>query len=266
MAESGPPVLHRAALERVLLRAAELQAVSTEMPETLSEEELIAVAGEVGISPMALKQALAEERMRVVLPDESGVLASLAGPASFVAARVVPGSAADVLHKLDQSIQREENLLERRRFPDRIAWGPRGGFAGAFREMTRLDGRGFPLVRADEVSASVVASSPGRVHVRIEASLAGRRASAAQSAVIGTIVGIGGATALIAMSVFAPLAILAGATVAGSSLWLNRRGYRRDARNAQLAIEQALDRLEFGAPRKRTLLDQLLIADRDKSE
>jgi hypothetical protein len=266
VAESGPPVLHRAALERVLLRAAELQAVSADVPETLSEDELVALAGEVGISPTALRQALAEERMRVVLPEERGLLAALEGPATFVAARVVPGTPAEVLEKLDQSIQREENLLERRRFPDRIVWGPRGGFAGAFREITRLDGRGFPLVRADEVSATVVASQPGRVHVRIEASLAGRRLGAAQNGVFGVVVGAGGAAALVAMSVFAPLAILGGAALAASSLWLTRGSYRRDARNVQLAIEQALDRLEFATPRKRTLLDQLLIADRRKAD
>jgi len=36
MSDLTPPVLHRAALERVLQRAAELQAASTEVPETLS--------------------------------------------------------------------------------------------------------------------------------------------------------------------------------------------------------------------------------------
>lgn len=262
MADDQAPVLHRAALERVLLRAAELQAASADVPEALSEAELISVAGEVGISPMALKQALAEERMRVVLPEERGVLAAVAGPASFVATRVVPGSARDVLAAIDRAFQREENLAERRRFPDRIVWGARGGFAGAIRGIARLDGRGFPLVRADEVSATVVAPSAGRAHVRLEASLAGRRVSAARRAVLGLAVGAGGAVALVAMQVFAPIAVALGAAVALGSAWLTRRGYRRDARDAQLALEQALDRLEFGEPKKRSLLDQLLVAGR----
>lgn len=263
MGEGRPPVLQRAALERVLLRAAELQAASADVPETLTEEELIALAGEVGIAPAALRTALAEERMRVVLPEERGVLAAVAGPATFVAARVVPGEPAAVLAALDRALQRDENLLERRRFPDRIVWGPRLGFAAAVRELTRLDGRGFPLVRADEVSAMVVSSAPGRVHVRLEASLGERRVRAARRAAVGVAVGIGGTAALLAMSVALPFAILAGVAGAAGSLWLVRRNYRRDARKTQLTIEQALDRLEFGEPRRRTLLDQLLVPLRD---
>lgn len=261
MAENTP-VLHRAALERVLLRAAELQAASADVPETLTEAELISLAGEVGISTRALRQALSEERMRVVLPQERGVLAAIAGPANFAAAREVAGEPAALLASIDRAFQREENLVERRRFPDRMVWGARGGFAGAIREVMRFDGRGFPLVRADEVSATVVGAEGGRTYVNVAATLESRRVRAAQRAALGVIAGVGGAAALVAMSVFAPLAIGAGAVVAGGSAWLTRRGYRRDAHAAQLAIEQALDRLEFGETKRRTLLDQFLISER----
>ncbi|HRN53648.1 MAG TPA: hypothetical protein PK788_09130, partial [Gemmatimonadaceae bacterium] len=105
-----PPVLHRAALERVLLRAAELQAASTEVPETLSEEELVALGAEVGLSATALRQALVEERMRVVLPEERGLVAALTGPATFVATRIVSGTPRDVLTKLHKMMDDAENL------------------------------------------------------------------------------------------------------------------------------------------------------------
>lgn len=262
MADETSPVLHRAALERVLLRAAELQASGADIPEALSEAELVAAAGEVGISPAALRQALAEERMRVVLPEEKGMLAALAGPASFATARQVPGAAREVLANIDRSFQREENLLELRRFPNRVVWGPRGGIAGVLRTFTRFDGRGFPLVKADEVSASVSDAGQGRAQVRIEASLETRRSRAAWQSLLGVAAGAAGATALTLMSVVLPVGVAAGAIVAAASVWLSRRGYRRDARAAQLALEQALDRLEFGAPRPRTLLDQLLTPGR----
>lgn len=262
MPDDQSPVLHRAALERVLLRAAELQAAGADLPDALSEAELVSLGGEVGITPMALRQALSEERMRVVLPTESGWLAILAGPANFEAARQVPGAPRDVLAAIDRAFQREENLMERRRFPDRVVWGARGGFAGAIREITRFDGRGFPLVRADEVTASVAASDAGRAYVRVSASLDSRRMRAARWAVMGVTVAVGGVAALLAMSVFAPIAIGAGGIMAAGSIWLTRRGYQRDARAVQLAIEQALDRLEFGESRRRTLLDQILIAGR----
>jgi hypothetical protein len=117
MADPTPPVLHRAALERVLQRAAELQAASTEVPETLTEAELVALGAEVGLSATALRQALLEERMRVVLPEERGWLAVLAGPATFVATRIVSGAPREVLTKLHTVMSSEENLRELRRFP-----------------------------------------------------------------------------------------------------------------------------------------------------
>jgi hypothetical protein len=147
MADRPPPILPRAALERVLLRAAELHSASSDVPEAMSEADLLALAKEVGISPLAVKQALAEERMRVTLPEERGFAAAIAGPALFAASRVVAGEARAILERIDRSFQADENLSERRRFPDRIVWGPRGGFAGAVRGLVRLDGRGFPLTR-----------------------------------------------------------------------------------------------------------------------
>lgn len=262
MAEGRPPVIHRSALERVLQRAAELHAAGGEPPETLSESDILAAASEVGISAVALKQALAEERMRVVLPEERGMLANIAGPATFVAARQLAGRPGDLLARIDQALQRDENLVERRRFPDRIVWGPRGGWAGALREIARFDGRGFPLVKADEVSAVVMDADAGRAHVRIEASMSERRASAARWAVAGVGFGAAMTTALILMSVFVPVAVVAGGAVAATSAWLTRRGYRKDAAAAQLAIEQTLDRLEFGQQKRKTLLDQFLSGDR----
>jgi hypothetical protein len=257
MGEHRPPVLHRAALERVLLRAAELQASGADAAETLTEAELHALAAEVGITPQAVRQALVEERMRVVLPEERGALATLAGPATFVALRTLKGSPAEVLARMDADLQTEENLKERRRFPDRVIWGPRGGFAGTIRTLTRLDGRGFPLARADEVSATVMEADPGHSQVRIEATLHARRSNAAKAGVFALGGGIVVAGLLTVINVILPLAIATGALIAGSAGWVARKNYQRDARFTQLAIEQSLDRLEFGAPKKRALFSGL---------
>ncbi len=257
MSEHKPPVLHRAALERVLLRAAELQASGADAAETLTEAELHALAAEVGITPQAVRQALLEERMRVVLPEEQGVLATLAGPATFIALRRLKGSPAEVLARMDADLQAEENLKERRRFPDRVIWGPRGGFAGTIRTLTRLDGRGFPLARADEVSATVMEADPGHAQVRIEATLHTRRAKAAKAGVFALVGGVIVGGLLSVITVALPLAVVTGALIAGSAAWVARKNYQRDARFTQLAIEQTLDRLEFGTPRKRALFSGL---------
>src|SRR6478609_9139942 len=117
--------LDRASLERVLARAAELQgtAADTESSEQFSEEQLLELGKEVGLSPQNLRQALAEERTRSTLPeDEAGLAASLFGPSRVGAARTVPGKASEVLATIDAWMQRQELLIVKRYHPDRIVW------------------------------------------------------------------------------------------------------------------------------------------------
>lgn len=263
MANEPAPILPRAALERVLLRAAELHAASADVPETMGEADLLALAKEVGISPVAVKQALAEERMRVALPEERGMAAALAGPAGFAASRVVPGEARAVLEGIERAFHREENLLVLRRFPDRVVWAPRGGIAGAMAGISAgFSGRELLLDKANEVSVSVVQVEPGKVHVRIEASLARKRANALRTGVGGVVGGAALGAVLTALNVFAPVVIGVAAVAALLPGTVARGVYRRDAGRMQLALEQVLDRLEFGEPKKRGLLDQLMLGER----
>src|SRR3954465_12435710 len=68
MPDPRPPVpaarLDRASLERVLARAAQLQGATGDASEAdqFTEEQLIELGKEVGLSPQHLRQALAEER------------------------------------------------------------------------------------------------------------------------------------------------------------------------------------------------------------
>ena len=253
------PDLPRAALERVLLRAAELHSASGEVPETMSESDLLALAKEVGISPVAVKQALAEERMRVALPEERGLAASLAGPAGFAASRVVPGDARATLDRVERAFQSEQNLVVLRRFPDRIVWGPRGGLAGAVAGVAAgFVGRALVLDKADEVSISMVQVEPGKVHARIEATTAGRRSVALRTAVGGLFGGAALGAVLTALNVMAPVVIGVAAVAALLPGYIARSVYRRNTGRMQLAVEQVLDRLEFGEPKRRGIVDQIL--------
>src|ERR1700755_3316247 len=97
--------------ERVLARPAELQgtAADTESSEQFTEEQLIELGKEVGLSAQNLRQALAEERTRSVAPeDEHGLAASVFGPSRVTAVRTVPGRAGDVLEGIDAWMQRQE--------------------------------------------------------------------------------------------------------------------------------------------------------------
>jgi hypothetical protein len=58
-APGGRP-LDRAALERVLARASELQAGTSEPTEAMTEDQLIELGKEVGLAPEHVRQAIAE--------------------------------------------------------------------------------------------------------------------------------------------------------------------------------------------------------------
>ena len=102
------------------------RAATGETGEEFTEEQLLELGREVGLSPQNLRQALAEERTRSIVPDEErGVAASLFGPSRVRAARTVPGKASEVLAAVDAWMQRQELLIVKRHHADRIVWEPR---------------------------------------------------------------------------------------------------------------------------------------------
>ncbi|HLA14682.1 MAG TPA: hypothetical protein VJZ25_06625, partial [Gemmatimonadaceae bacterium] len=170
-------LLDRQALERVLARAAELQGAGA-MPdpnELLSESQLREIGAEVGLTPATINQALAEERTRVVVPEESGFIAQLAGGRLASATRTVPGTQAPVMAALDTWMQREECLQVERRFADRITWEPQRSVFGKLKRAVNISGRGYHLVDAQHVSATVLPVDANRVVVRLDADLTASR-------------------------------------------------------------------------------------------
>jgi len=165
--------LDRDTIERVLARAAELQASggNDDGEENLSESQLIEIGKEVGINPTTLNQALAEERSRIAVPADQSLLSSITGPAIATASRAIRGSPSDVLASLDNWMQRDECLQVQRRFPDRITWEPRSGWLGVIQRGFNVSGRGYHLCRANQVAATVVPIDGGRVLVRLDADL-----------------------------------------------------------------------------------------------
>jgi hypothetical protein len=253
----APTPLERAALERVLARAAELQAAEADPGElTLTEAQILDVGNEVGIPAKHLRQALAEERSRVEVPVERGRVAALFGAATVFASRTVRGMPAALFDKLDDAMQREESLRVKRRFPDRIAWEPRGGMATEFRRIMNVGGHGYRLARAHEVSATVIAIDAERSIVRLDASLANVRS---QRILGGSGVAVaGGVTAgvLAALGVMAAVAALpvAAGLVGG---YFIARSHSPQVAGAQLALEQMLDRLERGELQRPSLISAI---------
>jgi len=239
--------LDRASLERVLARAAELQGTSGDPVEEFTEEQLLDLGREVGLSPQNLRQALAEERTRSVAPeDEHGIGASLFGPSRVRASRTVAGNATDILASIDAWMQRQELLIVKRHHQDRIVWEPRRDFVVGIRRALRVGGRDYALSRAFEVSATVIAVDDTRVHVGLDADFRSHRAASVRQAVGSSLAGAAttaslfviGVTAVIAA---APLVIVPAIGIAGA-----RALQSRIVTRAQLSLEQLLDKLERG--------------------
>src|SRR2546429_6912704 len=108
-------LIRREALERIIQRAAELQAGEQDIGEGLTEPELLALGQDVGIPSRYLRQALLEEQTRPPAEAGGGVLAWLGGPAPLSPQRAVAGEPAPIDRALGPGVQQEELLPEKRR-------------------------------------------------------------------------------------------------------------------------------------------------------
>ncbi len=237
------PPLDRPALERVLARAAELQARSGDTAGTMTDEQIVELGKEVGLSPAYLRQALAEERASGGQPDVRGLLM---GTAVVSAERTVRGTAPEVFAALDVWMQKEEWLQIKRQFADRIMWEPRRDLEGNVRRFLNVGGRGYALSKATEVGATVVPADEGRVLVRLDADLRAHRRHALAGIAAAT--SVGAAAGVIAVALHFALFVVPIPLIGlgGISYGAARASHGAAMGRAQLTLEQMLDRLERG--------------------
>lgn len=238
------PLIGRDALERIIRRAAELQAGERDIGEGLRREDLLALGKDVGIPIRYLEQALLEEQTRPG-PEDAGLLTRLGGPGVLRTARVVPGDPPGVERRLAERLQEQELLQVKRRFPDRTTWEPRTGAFASLQRAFRGGGNRFALARAAEVAASVTSLETGFCHVQLIAdvrTLRRRHLGVALGLLAaGGLVGL----ALPALGVLAPwpaAPVVAGAVAAFAA----RHAHLVDCDRIHVSLEQALDQLERG--------------------
>src|SRR5690349_25179340 len=123
----GKDLISRDALERIIQRAAELQAGERDIGEGLTTDEVVALGKDVGIPDRYLRQAMLEEQTRTTPEVATGTWAWLTRPRSIVAHRVVPGDRATVERALSRWMVEEELLQPKRQYADRTSWEPRDG-------------------------------------------------------------------------------------------------------------------------------------------
>lgn len=248
------PSIDRASVDRILARALELQASTSDDPEgRLTEVQLEALSKEVGLDPVNLRQALAEERARIEAPAmERGLMATLYGSSGVSAQRTVRGTLAPVLKALDDWMQREELLIGQRYFTERIVWEARTDLASRLKRAA--SGRRHALARATTVGATVVSLNDGRVLVRLDAHLGGYRSLMVNQNAGLTVVGLMATSVLAVISVPLLAAAAPAALLAVGGFSVSRNSHLASVARAQLALEQVLDRLERGEAGRPTSL------------
>jgi len=250
MAKEGD-LVSREALERIIKRAAELQAGEHEVGDGLTNTEVLALGKDVGIPDRYLRQAMLEEQTRVAPEVATGTWSWLTGPRSIVAYRVVPGDRAAVERELSRWMTEDELLQPKRRFTDRTSWEPKAGPVASI-QRALAGRRRYSLAQAGEVTAQVVQLEPGFCFVRLDANIRQQRTKRISGATVLAVLGWGltGATMLIAPPLALAQALTLvpglGMTVAGAAV---ARTYRGANERLQIALEQVLDRLERGDTR-----------------
>lgn len=244
---SLPSKFDRAQLDRILQRAAELQAGERDPGEELSRDELLQLGRDVGIPGKFLEQAVLEEQTRLPAQVLDGFWDKAAGPGAVAAMRVVRGEAGQVERVLAAYMEEHELLTVARQSAGRILWEPLKGFNAAMRRSKAILGGGtkpFMLARALSVAASVTPLEAGFVHLTLEADvreargqfIGGATAFATLGLAAGIVVGVLGAPFLALAPI--PLGLGLG--------WGVLRRYAPVYQRTQMGLERALDHVERG--------------------
>jgi len=240
--------IDREALERIMQRAAELQAGEADVGEGLTSEDVLALGRDVGIPGRYLHQAMLEQATEIVAPAEAGLIGQVVGPAAVTAHRVIVGDPEDVARALIAWFEKNELLVVQRQQPGRVTWERVRGMQAAIRMGAAAFDRGHPkhmLARVTLVSATFTRLESSYCNVTLSAELKAARNSAIGGAVAGA--SFGGAAAVV-LGVMSPFWVIAipPLLIGGGAAWLTLRAFRPVAERALLGLERALDFLERG--------------------
>lgn len=256
------PKFDQEALQRILQRAAELQAGERDVSGSLDGNEVLALGRDVGIPERYLRQAMLEVGQAHAALEPEGWIDEMMGLAAVQAERVVRGDPRDVEDALVRYLESEEVFGVIRRAEGQVMLEPVGGWQAAVRRAT--GSRKFMLKKAERVSATIVPLEPGLCQVVLRASMRdlrrqyiGGAAALLSTAVAGTIV-------LGALNAFWPVLLMPLPGAFGIS-WAIGKSYRTEAERTQLGLECALDQVERGAvrashqlPGRKTMLDTVI--------
>ena len=237
----GKDLISREALERIIQRAAELQASEHDIGEGLTKDEVLALGKDVGIPNRYLQQALLEEQTRTLVETGTGFWAWLTGPRSLAAQRVVPGDRVTVERALARWMEEEESLQVKRRYPDHTTWEPKAGAVASIQRALGSRGRRYALASAAEITGQVTQLEPGFCHVGLSADVRPRRDKRMLGG--GVVFAMGSLAIAAAAVLFGPIGLLPAVGLVPLVGGIARH-HRADNERIHISLEQVLDRLE----------------------
>jgi hypothetical protein len=246
----------RQEFEVVIRRAAELAMREGESEEQLSEDEVLRIGSELGLSSRHVQQALYE---LPELESEPSALSGYYGPSVVVSSRLIPGDADLTIRRLEDYLATREYLQLVRRKQGRLIFQPAEDTISLLaRGLLRPSSR-FQLARSRKVVLTARPLEEGRSHVQIATDMGEQRTSAIRTGVIagsfcGLTVGLSSA-AMMALALEPGLATVAGgvASIIGATaggLWIGVKatasGFRKRLGVARQELDGLLDRAERG--------------------
>ena len=240
------PKFDQEALQRILQRAAELQANERDVTGSLDGSEVLALGRDVGIPEHYLRQAMLEVGQVREAPEPQGWLDEVMGAAAVQADRVVRGDAHAIEAALVNYLETEEVFGVIRRTEGQVMLEPVGGWQAAVRRAT--GSKRFMLQKAEQVSATIVPLEAGLCQVVLRASLRDVRRGYIGGAAALVSVAIAATVVLGALNAFWPVLLMPLPGAFGFS-WGIGKSYRTVTERAQLGLECALDHVERGSVR-----------------
>jgi hypothetical protein len=200
MADAGPPeraqpgrALARRDFEDVIRRAAELAAREGDAEELLTEEEVLRIGEELGLSTQHMQRALYELPELTAEPrwyDRYFV------PPIFSVARVVPRMTEPTLRRVEDYLVTREFLQVARRRGHSIAFTPADDTLSTLARAFMRPGARHVIARASRVMVSVQSLPQDESHVRVDIDLDEERSRRLNTGLVlggvgGTILGAG---------------------------------------------------------------------------
>lgn len=252
---SGSVTVTREQLERVILRASDLQfRRSKAVGGELRAGEVVQIGAEVGIEERYIRQALAEVEAASLIPDappDEGLARRITGPAIMSTSRVVPGSPQEVEAYLESYLRQEELLRQVRSRSGGSLWEPGTGLVHQMRRALDVGGRRYTLARTRDLQIGVATLESGWSLVTLTADIGNLRAER----LAGWFTGMGLAGAASGFGLFMAtgggiLPLLGGLAIFSGFATLAtvfaRAGLRQARQRTKRALEGLLDRLERG--------------------